>query len=261
MIRAGDREEIERRLNDKKEELNLFNELKWQRVTEQYLDKYIEFISLYFDFIKTGRIKTRIMFTHNVYVPVGLSKAQIENEYFHLYYQFIKHAFGLKYCNPNGIDRIYLTLMLDQIPDKKEKSDRFKDFLANLPNTNDMVGTNISIPRHQIVDIDSRKHTLLQGLDIILGSMVGKLNEKFSEKPLEQRRRGKRTIAKEKLYKCINREIRSIYPNFNVGATTGQPNGLTDRWNHSYRHWKFVPASHEYDSSAGKKKASRKPTN
>lgn len=34
-------------LNQKKEELNLFGEIKWSKVTESYLDKYIEIIDLF----------------------------------------------------------------------------------------------------------------------------------------------------------------------------------------------------------------------
>lgn len=35
-------------LNKKKEELNLFGEIKWSKVTESYLNKYIEIIDLFF---------------------------------------------------------------------------------------------------------------------------------------------------------------------------------------------------------------------
>ncbi len=49
-------------LNKKKEYLNLFGEIKWSKVTESYLDKYIEIIDLFFNYIKTSNIKIRIMF-------------------------------------------------------------------------------------------------------------------------------------------------------------------------------------------------------
>lgn len=43
-----------------------------------------------------------------------------------------------------------------------------------------------------------------------------KLNDMDREKMPGTNRRGKRTIAKEKLYKNILKNIRTIYPNFNI---------------------------------------------
>lgn len=247
LLLARDREAISDVLDAKKSELNLFSELKWQKVTEAYLEKYVEFVDTYFDFVETGRIKIRVMFTQNIYRPIGLTKEQEDSEYFRLYYQFIKHAFGIKYCNPNNLDKIYFSLLPDQIPDTAEKVNKFKDFASKIPHTKDMAAYNVFIPRDQIVDVDSKNHVILQGLDIILGSMSTKLNEKFKEKPYGQRRRGKRTIAKERLYRHINGRVRQIYKNFNIGVSTGQPNGPIDRWDHPYRHWLFKPKSFATD--------------
>ena len=82
---------------------------------------------------------------------------------------------------------------------------------------------------------------ILQCLDVLLGAMEFRLNEKHKIIPDGKRRRGKRTIAKHKLYKFINRRIREIYPNFNVGESTGLKGDNTNRWKHPYRHWKFRP--------------------
>ncbi len=57
-------------------------------------------------------------------------------------------------------------------------------------------------------------------MDIILESMNFKLNNMNKEKMQNSRSRGKRTIAKEKLYKNILRNIKIIYPNFNIGIST-----------------------------------------
>ncbi|GGN63262.1 hypothetical protein GCM10011349_47660 [Novosphingobium indicum] len=101
---------------------------------------------------------------------------------------------------------------------------------------------------------------ILQGLDLILGSMCSRLNEKLTAKPPGKKVRGKRTRAKEKLYKVINKEIRSIYPGFNVGVGTACHYGPSDRWTHPYRHWLFMPTNYEMDRALGKKAAPRKPT-
>ena len=43
-----------------------------------------------------------IMFRQNAHVPVGLTQEQPAGGYFRLYYQFIKHAFGLSHRPPTG---------------------------------------------------------------------------------------------------------------------------------------------------------------
>lgn len=69
LIKAEDREDIEARLSAKKVELNLNQEIKWERVTKNYLEKYKEFITYYFTFVATSRLRVRLMFTQNIHVP------------------------------------------------------------------------------------------------------------------------------------------------------------------------------------------------
>lgn len=98
---------ISNKLNEKKNDLGLLSEVKWTKVTEQYLDKYIELIDYFFKFVNANKVKIRIMFRQNANVPQNLSRDHEEKEYFLLYYQFIKHAFGIDYCNPNENDKVF----------------------------------------------------------------------------------------------------------------------------------------------------------
>ena len=115
-------EKISNKLNGKKEELGLFQEVKWTKVTEQYLDKYLELIDYFFEFVKSNKIKIRIMFRQNAQVPQNLTREHEEKEYFLLYYQFIKHAFGIDYCNSKEKDQVVLKLYFDKLPDTKKKN-------------------------------------------------------------------------------------------------------------------------------------------
>ena len=99
--------------------------MKWSKVTSLYLDKYIALMEEFFDFIEADIVKIRIMFTQNCNIANNLSPDQIENEYFILYYQFLKHAFGLQYSNSNN-DKTRVRLYLDDLPDTREKAVRFK---------------------------------------------------------------------------------------------------------------------------------------
>jgi hypothetical protein len=64
------------------------------------------------------------MFTQNAFEAQGLSPEQRDLEYFLLYYQFIKHGFGLAYAD-NGGDDFYMRLYFDRFPDTAERAAQF----------------------------------------------------------------------------------------------------------------------------------------
>ena len=61
LINLSDINLIENALNSRKEEFNLNGEIKLTKVTDNYLEKYIDMINLFFEFIKSGKIKVRII--------------------------------------------------------------------------------------------------------------------------------------------------------------------------------------------------------
>jgi len=229
----------------------MFQEIKWTKVTEQYLDKYIILINYFFTFIKSNKIKIRIMFRQNATVPQNLTKQQSENEYFLLYYQFIKHVFGLDYCNSNKKDNIVLKIYFDKLPDTKKKNKTFKGHIYAL--NEQLFLNNIHIYNEDITEVDSKNHPILQCMDVILGSMNFKLNDMNKEKIAGTNRRGKRTIAKEKLYKEILKNIKEIYPNFNIGMSTSSRGDLSNKWKDPYRHWCFKTKDSVFNCKLTKK--------
>lgn len=62
LVRSSQLSSIEKALNAKKAELNLHGEIKWSKVTDQYLTHYQEMIRLFFEFVRAGDIRIRIMF-------------------------------------------------------------------------------------------------------------------------------------------------------------------------------------------------------
>ena len=244
-------EKITDKLNLKKKQLGLFQEVKWTKVTEQYLDKYIELIDYFFEFVKSNKIKIRIMFRQNALVPQELTKEQQKKEYFLLYYQFIKHAFGIDYCNLKEKDQVILKLYFDKLPDTKKKNKEFKGHIYAL---NDLFYiNNVHIYNEDIAEVDSKNHVILQCMDIILGAMNFKLNDMDKEKIPGTYKRGKRTISKEKLYKNILKNIRMIYPNFNIGMSTSIRKDFSNSWKDPYRHWSFKSKNSIFDSNLTKK--------
>lgn len=253
IVGSSQYQRITSRLNLIKKEQNLFGEIKWSKVTGQYLEKYKVVISSFFEELKLGNIKVRIMFTHNLNVANKISSQQREIEYFLLYYQFIKHAFGLRFI-PRQNEGTRLRLYFDVLPDKSEKAEQFKGYLLGLQKNPWFRDANIILSKGEIAEVDSHKHSLLQCLDIILGSMAFRLNEKHIEKLPGTKIRGNRTIAKEELYKHILKEIRILIPNFNIGVSTSFKSNLSKRWSMSYMHWIFKSKESEKDYNFSKRR-------
>jgi hypothetical protein len=234
---------------DKFQELGLTGEVKWTKTNEFLLSAYQELMDFFFDFVAAGHIKVRIMFTQNLHAPgASLTPYQRQHHYHLLYYQFLKHAFGLQYL-PTSSDGVnHLELFFDKLPDKEEKNQLFKNYLLRLPQQYEFQSSSIQLVPDAIGEVDSANHPLLQCLDVVLGAMAFRLNKQHLEKPPGQRLRGKRTVAKEKLYEHIHRRIIALYPRFNIGASTGRPTPETS-WEHPYRHWNFQrPTSAEQDT-------------
>jgi hypothetical protein len=55
------------------------------------------------------------------------------------------------------------------------------------------------------------------------------------------------------VFKEISRQIRALYPGFNIGANTGVM-APEERWTRSYAHWLFKSDGSVKDLSRGKKK-------
>lgn len=244
-------ERVSQRLNQRKEELNLHREVKWSKVTETYLAKYQDFVRAIFAEVAAGNIRLRIMFRPNAYVALGLTREQREAEYYLLYYQFIKHAFGLRYIAPQP-GGTKLRLYFDQFPDTREKAAQFKGYVLGLGTSREFRSAGIVLSKEDITEVRSHDHVLLQALDVVLGAMAFRLNDKHKEKPPGERIRGKRTRAKETLYKTIHTEINRLVPGFNIGVSTGVRGNPRAHWDAPYEHWAFVSTASEYSPDLSK---------
>lgn len=254
LIEAAQQQRIERELQACKDALNIFDgEMKWERITGPYAEKYVQFIDLVFDIVARGDMKIRIMFTQNRNRPV-LEDFQIGNDYFLLYHQFIKHAFGLQFSVPKG-GSASAAVLLDDVPHNRDRVHEFKSYLSSLSAFPKWRRAGFRIEYQDIAEVNSKDHNILQALDVVLGGIQSRLNEKHTRPPSPGKRRGKRTLAKAKVYAAIKRRIFELYPNFNVGVSTGTLDGLSMRFHHPYRHWLFVPNHADVDPNRTKKAA------
>lgn len=242
--------EVLERMRAVVEEVGIKDEIKWQKVNEYHYEKYLRLVDELFDLAKEDKLKIRIFFRHNQYTPARLTAEEMKADYPMLYYQFIKYAFGLPYAGVGELDS--LTLYLDEIPLRQSERDDFIAHIKGLAKDPVLKKMGLKIAEDGIVEVDSKQHLPLQFMDVILGAICFKLNEKDKLKKEGENKVGKRTLIKLKLYKHINRRIREIYPNFNIGITT--PIRIpSDSWRQVYRHWSFVPKYHTRDTSRTKR--------
>ncbi|MEA5405091.1 DUF3800 domain-containing protein [Arcicella sp. DC2W] len=255
LVKSKDLKYVQKKLTEVRVAQGLLNEIKWQKVTEHYVDKYINAIDVFFDLMEQGKVKMRVMFTQNSNKPLNLSNQHLEDEYFILYYQFFKHAFGLINSNDNESGKpVYIRAYFDTLPDKIEKNNRFKEFIKGLEREQNFQLSKIKFRKDAIAEVRSHEHVLLQFMDVVLGAMAFRLNDLHKEIPEGKKRRGKRTKAKEKLYKHILTRIRKIHKGFNIGKSTGKKVGMESLWLDAYRHWNFIPKEHEVDNTLHKQK-------
>ncbi len=257
LVGSSQYERVTRRLQDLKNDLNLGKEVKWSRVSEPYLGKYMQLMSAFFEEIRAGHIKMRVMFRQNARQPRELSVDQRDRGYFLLYYQFIKHAFGFPHM-PAAAAGAKLRIYFDEFPDKPDHAAEFRQFILRLADQRELRDSALTIADEDVQEVRSHDHVLLQCMDVVLGSMSFRLNDKHLEIAPGKHRRGKRTIAKEKLYKHILGEIREWKSGFNIGQSTEVDGDITNRWSHPYRHWAFLPSAHRYDEGLTKRKGSLK---
>jgi hypothetical protein len=192
------------------------------------------------------------MFRQKAYRPTGLTREDYELRYFKLYYQSIKHAFGLAFVPrvPGGVG---LRLYFDRLPETREKTEVFKGFIHALQTTRTFAASGITLDRQDITEVRTRDHVLLQCLDTVLGSMAFRLNDKHKQKLPGSRVRGRRTRAKEALYRFMLGEVCRLLPGFNIGVTTGARGDPAGRWNQPYRHWCFQPKASVFDGELTKR--------
>jgi len=236
MVGATQYERITEKLNSLKDKLGFNGEIKWEKVSEAYKYEYQAFVVAAFEEIRHEHLRIRIMFQASQEKRRDLSPTQFDEEFGILYYQFLKHAFAFNHL-PTHDGPVNLRFYLDHLPETKEKRQKLKAFLAALSLTTRWKKNNLTLLPENIVEVDSKEHVIIQVVDVILGAMCFRLNNKHKLKSPETGKRGKRTKAKEALYNFIRTRIQEIRPGFNIGVSTSGVE--SDRWHMPYRHWRF----------------------
>lgn len=209
------------------------NELKRTKITEVNYKYYIEVLDLFFTFVRSGDIKVRIMFSPNdqliTHIPHNLNETFIK-----FYEVFIKDAFSIFYARED----LSLRLIFDDLPETKVQCCKFKEHLIKKINTNNKPYANkVFIKSEDIEEVDSKKHIILQCVDVIVG-----LVDYFINTPPKEIKTTKRSQAKFKVWQKIHEFILQMNPNFDLCETTKfiySNKGWLDRYKHFVYHKKI----------------------
>ena len=242
LISSEHLEEVLARLSTVVKEQGLEQEeIKWQKVNEYTEERYKKIIDVLFALMSEGKVKMRMFFRHRQYEAVGLTNEQRRKEYPMLYYQFIKNDFGLIHSNPTGKE-VRVRLLIDDKPLKGPARDEFLKAIYHLNELKSFQKANVVIKEGDVAEVNSKKHLPLQVMDVVLGSMCFRLNDKHKERGIDGKR-AKRNIVKERIYKYIRIKIWQLHPGFNIGITTPITK-QADLWERPYLHWNFVPRNY-----------------
>ena len=150
----------------------------------------------FLELVNRGLIKARVMFTQNIHATDHIQYEEQDAKFFKLYYQFIKHAFGLMFCNPDGTDMVRVAVYLDKAPDTAAALNNFKDYLASLTVLPEFFEAKVIVDKDTVAEINSKEHVILQAVDVILGAIQFRLNELKS--PSERQKTTRQTDASER---------------------------------------------------------------
>lgn len=217
------------------------HEVKWGRLKPPTLGLYKELVDCCATHIERHSVRYRQMFADRAYVPTyprsGEARTALDVQ-FRLWYQFIKHAFGLRYL-PQGPHEILVRI-------DEHSSQVHQDALASFGE--DMAKTfdrrDLAL---QFAFVKSSKSLPLQVCDVLMGAAGSYGNKQHDRREPGQKgmthRQKLRLDLCEHIHEClrgINNRTRGTQA-FNWHETTGFDGDRENMLKHCLRIWKFRP--------------------
>jgi len=205
---------------------------------------YRELLDEFFACLETRNVKYRQLFLDRMHVrisdPLEDEPSDLDIQ-FKIYYQFLKHHFGLKFLPQaeHGFDRVYIRL--DEHSSQKHK-ERLKSFAEGLPGI--IKRTDLLF---HVSFVESRRHLRLQICDLIMGASGSYGNRMhLKRQPGILRMTSKQKLRRD-LAKYIYEKLKSISMaergsgSFNWFYSTGNDGKAENSLLHKIRIWKFEP--------------------
>ena len=231
---------------------NVRGEVKWSKLSAQNIDCYKELIDCLFRHIRSGNIKYRQMFLDRSYVPLPRREGEDDSDLtiqFKLYYQFLKHSFGLQHLPVSATrEPIDLLIRLDSHSSQGHK-DSLESFALQIPRLVERSDLRIQLTFH-----NSARIPRMQICDLLMGA-AGSHGNKMQLRR-EGGRRGMSSKQKLRVDLCghiynglrqIDHETRGSNA-FNWFESTGLGDSPANAFNHPVQIWKFKPHRHRRDA-------------
>ncbi len=219
-------------------------EVKWSKISEQNIDCYIDLVNCFMAHVNQGRVKYRQTFLDRSYkwLPrhgeIPLTELEVQ---FRIYYQFLKHSFGLRYLpNPTG-SLVKILIHLDDHSSNSEK-EGLRRFASNLPAQLDRPELDV-----QVSFLNSAKNMRLQICDLMMGAAGSHGNKmRLRRKPGKRGQTPKQRVRDRfcrHVYNMLRQQDAAERGSraFNWFETTGHDGDIANRFHHAVRIWKFEP--------------------
>jgi hypothetical protein len=179
LLQASRDHEITSALNGKKTDLGLEGELAWTNVRPFNWERVAQVMYLFLEYVDARAVKLRYLWIDQQFQnPNRLTEYHKEYGYYILYYFFVVYGFGLPWHGRP--DTISIQFRPDRLPDEPEKRRSFETFLLTCHN-NSPFRNSSAFKIANVGSVDSKKHVILQCVDVVIGSMGWRLTVFMSE--------------------------------------------------------------------------------
>ena len=225
-------------------------EVKWSRLDSFNSQLYTELVDIFFENLIENDLRYRQFFLDRSYVwkrDTFEDRSELDVQY-RMYYQFLKHHFGLKYLPfLSNSDHYLIHVRLDEHSSQQHKK-KLTEFVHDLPRILERSDMEI-----RVRFVDSKKLRRLQVCDILMGAAGSYGNRLHKRRDEGQRGMKPRQKVRYQLAKHIYDRFREIDARergskaFSWFESTGRDGAMENRFRHKLRIWKFIPENHERD--------------
>jgi len=228
-------------------------EVKWANLSAENVSYYNDLLDIFFDHLVNHDLHYRQFFISREHVAVpdheGAAADTLLDVQFKLYYQFLKHSFGLQHLPAaTAAEPHQVLLRLDEHSSSKHKT-RLKNFVEGLHGHLTPTRDDLSI---RVTYVQSQSLMRLQLCDLLMGAAGSYGNRKHEFRALGQRGMKPMQRLRFELATRIYKDLRGISCSergtgaFNWFESTGRSSpsaNLTDK----VRIWKFLPTRYQLD--------------
>jgi len=225
-------------------------EVKWKNLSPRWLRLYIELVDELFVHLTNYEVRYRQAFRDRsfVYVPdPDEPPASILDVEFKMCFQFLKHAFGIKFLPPavGNFDKV--VIRLDNHSSQKHKK-QLTDLAEKLPTI--LTRTDLEIDCSHVC---SKRLMRIQICDVMAGAAGSYGNRMHEKRAPGQRGMGTYQKCRYILAKHIYAKLHSLNnltrgkSAFNWFESTGMDGSQKNLLSHKMRIWKFIPSNYMID--------------